>query len=139
MNRCFFILFIFVVSCEDILSNTNTETDGEDELTIPLNLYMNREVDSGYYLVKYSGFNYTDVLFQTEGIQRVFWGSLDSFYVSYQGRLVGSPIINYSTYSNLEGEGKQMIYINESFVGDTLTIYGCIHSEDCRGLSFIVL
>ena len=136
MNRWLFIIFMLVVGCGDVL--TNTETDVEDEPTIPLTLYMNREIDDGYYLVQYSGFNYTDVLFQTEGIQRVFWVSLDSFYVSYQDRIFSTPIIGNSTYSGTDGKGKQMVYINESFVGDTLTIYGCIHSENCKGLSFII-
>ena len=135
MNKWLFIIFMLVVGCGDIL----TETE-EDEPIIPLTLYMNREIDDdGNYIVNYSGFNYTEVLYNTLPFTRVYWGSVDSFYVEYQDRIISSPIINYSTYSNSEGEGKQMIYLNSSFISNTpYTIIGCVGGDNCEWLSFIV-
>ena len=136
MNRWLFIIFMLVVGCEDMITNLTTE---EEEEPTPLTLYMNRDVDGdGTYIVS-GGSSYTEVLYKTLPTTRVFWGSVDSFYVEYQNRLIGSPIINYSTYSNSEGDGKQMIYINSSFVRETpYTIIGCVGVDNCEWLSFIV-
>ena len=64
-------------------------------------------------------------------MQRVFWTSPDSFTIVYQGFPITEPIINYSTYSDYEGNGKQHIYLNESMIGKTLTIIGCLDTDYC--------
>ena len=35
-------------------------------------------------------------------------------------------IVNYSTYKIDNGSGRQMIYLYRDFVGDTLSVNGCI-------------
>ena len=37
---------------------------------------------------------------------------------------ISSPVINYGTYSNENGEGQQLFYVNPTLIGDTLDIYG---------------
>ena len=93
---------------------------------------------SGNWIVNYSGYNYTAVFYRTDPNVWVKWSSTDSFYVSYQGRLIGTPIINNSTYSGSDGESKQLIYINSSSVGDELTIKGCVDYSGCSYLTFKV-
>ena len=127
----------FLLSCEEIVSNsppTNTEN------TTFLNLYMDNPKEDGYYIFDYpngSESSYTSVLYQTEPIQRVFWYSEDTFTFIYWGREMTYPIINYSTYSDVDGDGKQMIYVYEDHIGDTLSVRGCIN-EICEDLDFIV-
>ena len=64
-------------------------------------------------------------------IIRVFWSSPDSFDVYYQGILLRYCIINYSTYAREDGSGKQMIYLDKSMIGKTLTIIGCLDTDYC--------
>ena len=47
-------------------------------------------------------------------------------------------IVNYSTYSRDDGSGKQMIYLYRDFVGDTLSVKGCVDVDVCKTVSFIV-
>jgi len=46
-------------------------------------------------------------------------------------------IIQYSTYTRTDGSGQQMIYLSENFIGDTLSVSGCIN-EYCNEVRFIV-
>jgi hypothetical protein len=142
MIKYLLLILLSVIGCNDILINS-TEDVGDDKS--PLYLYMkdtiqdNRELDeNGYWKVKYMGYNYTDVLYQTNPYTRVYWDTPDSFYVSYQNRIFSTPIINNSTFSRKDGSGKQMIYIDEGFIGDTLMVIGCLDDGDCKSLSFVV-
>lgn len=125
-----------VLSCEKI--TTDSPTENED--TTFLNLYMDNPIEDGYYIFDYpngSESSYTSVLYQTEPIQRVFWYSEDTFTFIYWGEEMNYPIINNSTYSDVDGDGKQMIYIYPPHLGDTLSVIGCI-GEICEELEFIV-
>ncbi len=121
-------------------SQQNTEPL-EPQETIPLTLFMNLPKEDGYYIFDYPTnrpHTYTSVQYDTEPITRVFWTSPDSFTIVHQGFPITEPIINYSTYSRDDGSGKQMIYLYEPFIGDTLMIKGCVDIGNCRSLSFIV-
>ena len=131
------ILFVilFISGCDDFFP---TEIAQE---TLVLDLWMDMEYQDGYYLYDYPNnrpHSYTKVLYQSLPMERVSWSSADSFYVYHQNRWFGEPIINYSTYSRTDGSGQQMIYTNPTFIGDTLTIMGCIRNRHCEKISFIV-
>ena len=74
--------------------------------------------------------DYGTVKYNTEiSTTVVHWESPDSFFVEFQGQLIGNPIINYSTYSGSDGYGQQLFYVYSDFIGDTLTIYGFTSSD----------
>jgi hypothetical protein len=110
-----------------------------------LTLYMDKpQTDDGYYLVKYpnsSPHSYTAVEYISTPMNRVFWFSPDSFLVVHFGQEIWTPIINYSTYTSSDSSGRQMIYLYEPFISDTLEIIGCIYSDNgelCKSLEFII-
>ena len=124
------LVFLFSVGCE----NSNIFSYSPS-----LDLYMKDGKDSnGNYIVNYNGYNYTAVWYKTDPNVWVSWSSTDSFYVSYQGRLIGTPIIDNSTYSGSDGESKQLIYINASSIGEVYTIKGCLDYIECEYLTFKV-
>ena len=107
-------------------SQQNTEPL-EPQETIPLTLFMNLPKEDGYYIFDYPTnrpHTYTSVEYDTEPITRVFWTSPDSFTIVHQGFPITEPIINYSTYSGDNADSQQLFYVNASFIGDTLDIYG---------------
>ena len=87
MIKWIFTFLILVVGCSDY-DILNTEEEQEPQ-HYELTLYMNRTQDEdGNYLVTYSGYPYTEVYYTTEHPNmRVYWGSVDSFYVSYQNQI----------------------------------------------------
>ena len=117
-----------------------TPTSIIEEEETPLHLYMHNDLDDGYYRFDYPNGNessYTAVEYITEPITRVFWYSEDTFTFIYWGREMTYPIINNSTYSGADGNGRQLIYLYEDFIGDTLSVVGCI-DDNCQSLEFIV-
>ena len=40
-----------------------------------------------------------------------------------------TPVVGYSTYSDDDGIGHQMVYVNPTLIGDTLNIIGLIHED----------
>ena len=40
-----------------------------------------------------------------------------------------TPVVNYSTYSDDDGTGHQMVYVNPTLIGDTLNIIGEINEN----------
>ena len=128
--RFFIILFFF--GCSDFNSEGKQPT--------PLSLYMDLSVENGYYLYDYpNGLvnTYTSVRYKTDEITRIFWTSTDSFTIKHQGYNIKHPICNYSTYSDKNGDGKQLVYIYQNHIGDTLDIFGCV-DETCKMIEFIV-
>jgi len=81
---------------------------------------------------------YHSLLYETHPRTRVFWSSIDSFTVYHQGFVFRYPIIQYSTYANDLGEGKQMIYIDNTMIGKALTVTGCVSNDVCMNETFIV-
>ena len=132
------VLLVLIVGCGDI---QDTVMGTEEETTaVELDVYMKYEMDSnGYFRVGYNGYNYVQVFAQTEGLQRIFWSSSDSFSVVYQGITFYTSIASYSTYTNSNtGETRQNVYINQSFVGDTLVVVGAISEDNYDWASFIL-
>ena len=131
------LLTIFLFNCgSDIITNDNDQ----EVYRAPLELWMQYPQDElGYYHVQYNGYNYCQVFAKSEGIQRIFWSSSDSFSVVYQGMEFHTAIASYSTYTNSQtGETRQNVYINSNSVGDTLAVVGAISSDNYRWIQFIV-
>ena len=125
------LLILILVGCSDYNS------EGEHS---SLSVYMDLKQENGFYIYDYPNGrtnSYTYVRYNTEPISRVFWSSPDSFTIIHQGFPITSPIINYSTYSNENGDGKQFIYLNPSMVNDTLEVQGCI-DLNCDKVQFII-
>ena len=103
---------------------------------------MDLGLDSnGYYLFDYqneSNNSYTYVKYTTNPTTRIFWSSPDSFTIVHQGFQITEPIINYSTYSDDEGNGQQMIYVYQEHIGDTLKIIGHYSDDVWDDAEFIV-
>ena len=138
MKKFLLTLTILLFGCSD-LDNVLGE-DTTEPYRVPLDVYMKYEMDSnGYYRVGYNGYNYGEVFAQTEGLQRIFWSSSDSFSVVYQGITFYTSIASYSTYTNSNtGETRQNVYINQSFVVDTLVVVGAISEDNYDWASFIL-
>ena len=101
---------------------------------------------NGFYHYKYSkeikanSNDYGTIKYFTEKpTTRVFWNSPDSFWVVYQGKKIGEPIVKYSTYSNNKGYGQQLFYVYPSFIGDTLSVYGYISLPSTIDSAFIII
>ena len=130
------LIFISYIGCTEPYTPNNKL---EEEPT-PLHLYMNNDFDGEYYRFDYPNGNessYTAVEYITNPITRVFWYSDDTYTFIYWGREMTYPIIDNSTYSDADGNGRQLIYLYEDFIGDTLSVVGCI-GDDCQSLEFIV-
>jgi len=69
--------------------------------------------------------SYFKVDFNSLPTQRVYWDSPDKFWtIIWEGSndTTWTPVVNYSTYSNDDGTGHQMVYVNPTLIGDTLNI-----------------
>ena len=139
MNKYLILILILVVSCGDYDNILNSEEESES-YRVPLDVYMKYEQDeNGYYKVAYSGFNYVQVFAQSEGIQRIFWSSSDSFTVVHMGIEFHTSIASYSTYTNSQtGETRQNVYVNQGFIGDTLVVVGAISEDNYDYVYFIL-
>ncbi len=134
-----FLLLVVLVG----FSNSQNKTERVVfQKQISLEIYMDLPKNGDFYVVDYPNekhHSYTSVLYQTSPLTRVFWTSPDSFTIYHQGFPIKEPIINYSTYSSeVDGSGKQMIYLYRRFIGDTLSVIGCIDEKKCRSVRFIV-
>ena len=133
------ILILMSFSCGGGEDRLYSQEQVEED--IPLILKMNYPMEDGYYKIDYPNnrpHSYISVEYQTEGMRRIYWTSTDSFTIVHMGYPITEPIINYSTYSRDDGSGKQMIYLYEPFIGDTLQVIGCVDNDNCKSVSFIV-
>ena len=131
------LLTILLFNCgSDIITNDNDQ----EVWRAPLELWMEYPQDElGYYHVQYNGYNYTQVFARSEGTQRIFWSSSDSFSVVYQGMEFHTAIASYSTYTNSQtGETRQNVYVNQGFIGDTLVVVGAISEDNYDYVYFIL-
>ena len=108
-------------------------SDSQPDYTVDVYSELSLD-DNGYYHFDYPDgephtYSYVKYDVNPSGIVRVFWNSPDEFITEYQGQSFSDPIISYSTYSDDNGSGKQMFYIYEDFIGDTLSIYGHTESD----------
>ena len=128
---------LLFTGCDTIFSDSDDNTD-----TTTLDVYMELEMDeNGYYLYDYpneSNNSYTYVKYTTNSNTRIFWSSPDSFTIVHQGFPITEPIINYSTYSDENGNGQQMIYIYQEHIGDTLEVIGYYSDYVWDSVNFIV-
>jgi len=132
----FIILTLFCISCGE--SPTGGGYYSSD--TIFLNVYSTAEQDNnGYYHYEYLGYYYGSVYFITEPYTLVHWDSPDEFCVDHFGNEICDPIINYSTYARDDGTGQQNFYMNETFIGDTLTIIGYVSSDTYDIIKLIII
>ena len=69
---------------------------------------------SSYYMVDY----------KATPLSRVSWTSPDSFVSSIvAGRIEKMSVVNYSTYTRDDSTGRQGVFIDSTFINDTLRIY----------------
>jgi len=118
--------FIFA-SCEkenfEDLPNPNNFLEISSEL----------EFDGTVYTFKYpenAPSSYFKVDYNSLPTQRVYWTSPDAFYtIQFVGSTdtIWTPVVNFSTYSDDDGTGHQMVYVNSTLIGDTLNIIGKIN------------
>ena len=97
-----------------------------------LEIYSDLEYDGTVYIFNYpdnATNSYFKVNYNSLPVQRVYWDSPDEFYVVMWQDTVWTPVINYSTYSDDDGIGHQMVYVNPTLIGDTLNIIGTIYEE----------
>ena len=142
MIRLLVLLFILLSACNNPIEYFTENDSGEEIETPTLILYMNTEYQdsTGYYIVDYPDNNessYMAVEYFTQPLTRVFWYSEDTYTFIYWGQELVYPIITNSTYSSNVGEGRQLIYLYQDHIGDTLSVDGCI-SNECVRLYFIV-
>lgn len=143
--RCCFLLIVFLIHTQGCEDKKDTE---QSVISNNIELYMDKETDvSGeYYLVDYNTTSsnwYTKVHYITlQNLTRVFWTSVDTFCVQHYNDKICDTIVNYSTYSRQYDDGSfrgsQMIYLKQDFIGDTLSVVGCIDFETCDEVRFIV-
>ena len=128
---------ILVTSCE----TDDWFTDPVSPHVPELELRMNLPKENGEYVYQYplgQPSSYTFVFYETDQFERVFWDSDDYFIVYHWGIPYSYPIVNYSTYSDGGGYGRQLVYIYEDHIGDTLDVTGCISDNICRDIRFLV-
>ena len=127
------IISVLLTSCDNNLLTPDTGY---------LDLHMSGNQDeNGFYTFDYPDSetnSYTAVYYETIPDTRVFWTSVDSFTVYHWGYPITEPIINFSTWSDENGLGQQLIYLYQDFIGDTLMVHGCTENDACAILNFIV-
>jgi len=116
------ILTIFtLISCEK----------GYESPEIYLELYSDQLEHNGeIYVFDYpdnATSSYFKVDYNSLPTQRVYWESPDVYYVVLFNDTVWTEVVNFSTYSNNDGIGHQLVYVNPTLIGDTLNIIGSIH------------
>ena len=125
--------YILLVSCEDRKSTQNDPYF--------LDLYMDTKIENNEYIIDYNtnrSNSYTTIYYQTIGNTFVNWSSPDSFCVPLFNDLICDPIVNYSTYSREDGSGQQMVRLEKSFVGRSVSVKGCLSNGFCTSLSFSI-
>ena len=111
--------------------NAYFEAADEGDITTA-NSYNGLEYDGDVYVFSYPNNatnSYFKVNYNSLPTQRVYWDSPDEFYVVMWQDTVWTPVVNYSTYSDDDGIGHQMVYVNPTLIGDTLNIIGTIYEE----------
>jgi len=131
-----YILLLFFCGC--VIQEYEYEEESEPQYY--LELYMNHPIENNIYRINYpSGRSnsYTTVYVQSHPNVFINWYSDDDFCVNFMNQNICESIIQYSTYTRTDGSGQQMIYLSENFIGDTLSVSGCIN-EYCNEVRFIV-
>ncbi len=127
MKKLLLILTIILTSCEDQYKDLIDDTSN-------LEIYID-ELDYNDITKTYK-FMYPDnlsntyfkITYNTSPYQRVYWNSPDEYYVVAFQDTTWTSVVNYSTHADENGVGYQMVYVNESLIGDTLNIIGNINN-----------
>ncbi len=127
MKKLLLILTIILTSCEDQYKDLIDDTSN-------LEIYID-ELDYNDITKTYK-FRYPDnlsntyfkITYNTSPYQRVYWNSPDEYYVVAFQDTTWTSVVNYSTHADENGVGYQMVYVNESLIGDTLNIIGNINN-----------
>ena len=101
---------------------------------------MNHPVENNIYRINYlSGWSnsYTTIYVQSNPNSFIEWFSDDEFCVNFMNQNLCEPIVQYFTYTKTDGSGQQMIYLSEDFIGDILSVSGCIN-EYCDEVKFVI-
>tara|TARA_B100000686_G_scaffold98479_1_gene105441 strand:- start:266 stop:706 length:441 start_codon:yes stop_codon:yes gene_type:complete len=133
MHRVLIISFIFNL--------IYTQCQNNDIPCISINS-INKQFDeleidsSGYYHFNYpdniekNPKDYGTIFYNTSTpLTRIGWFTPDSMSYEMHGRTFFEPIIQFSTYSGNNREGRQLFYINSDLIGDTLSIYAYYYSN----------
>ena len=122
------LMCMFFIGCESIFGPEITclNIEGCDyDFEITTEYYLD---ENNYYHFQLTGVydedTYGMVNVTSEPMVRIYWTSPDEFTVNHMGYPMVEPIIQHSTYTNDDGVGNQMFWIDYEAVGDTLTIYG---------------
>tara|TARA_R110000824_G_scaffold207847_1_gene393424 strand:- start:410 stop:793 length:384 start_codon:yes stop_codon:yes gene_type:complete len=126
-------MLLFIGCSDNIVTEPELPTLDIYCLTPPTELDKN-----GYYHYTYIGSNYGSIYFNTEPSTLIHWYSPDEFCVWWFNEYICDPVINYSTYSRDDGTGQQNFYINETFIGDTLTLTGYIDEDVYDTIDIII-
>ena len=124
------IILLTVISCEKELHQDISDTF--------LEIYSDLEYDGNVYTFNYPNNttnSYFKVNYNSLPTQRVYWSSPDKFYtIQFVGSTdtIWTSVVNFSTYSDDDGTGHQMVYVNPTFIGDTLNIIGRINEVGCE-------
>ena len=119
------IILIFVLGCEKEYETNTPETW--------IYIYSDLPHENEIYTFDYpegTSNSYFKIHYDSYPLQRVFWYSPDEFYVVMWQDTIWTPVINYSTYADDDGNGHQMVYVNPTLIGDTLNLIGVATSEN---------
>ena len=135
----FSIVCLFLTSCnDDILGPSLNFQYVEIYLDTNHDELVMYQEENGMYHLEYEANAVYRVHYNTTPNNRVFWHSPDDFYTEWMGQNYAYPIINYSTYADGWGEGIQLFYIDNTMIGDTLSIIGYLDYLIWDGLMFVV-
>jgi len=128
-------------SCEKEYTLTHTHSKINVPLTLYSNLHstaFNNDTIHHYFYPEGNTNSYFAVDYSTLEYQRVFWESPNMFYVIMWGDTIWTPVVDYSTYADEDGIGKQIIYVNETLIGDTLNIIAKINDINDKIIKIII-
>ena len=86
--------------------------------------------------------SYFKINFNSLPTQRVYWDSPDEFWtIMWEGSndTIWTPVVNFSTYSDDDGTGHQMVYVNQTLINDTLNIVGMTYCETGKTITKEIL
>ena len=131
MKRIILIVgLIYLAGCEKEYNfeedNPNTSLEIYSDLP---NTVLNNDTIYNFFYPDGNNNSYFAIKYNTTQYQRIFWESPDMFYVIMWQDTIWTPVVDYSTYADEEGNGKQIIYVNDTLIGDTLNIYASTNNN----------
>ena len=137
MKKLILILIVILTSCEDQYKDLIDDNSTLEIYIDDLDYNENTETYNFYYPNNLSN-TYFKITYNTSPYQRVYWDSPDEYYVVTFQDTTWTSVVNYSTHADEEGIGHQMVYVNESLVGDTLNVIGTTNNVEKEIKIYIV-